>query len=135
MAPMKSPDTVGVFVVDDHVPFIDAARAVVGATPGFELIGFATSASSAQMRLAEDRAMIDLVLMDVELGDGNGVELTQALTSEPAHPVVFLISMIDAEDLGSLPSDCGAAGFISKLDLSPSELEHRWAARTSSHTT
>ncbi len=130
---MSRTDPVGVFVVDDHASFIDAAQEVVRATPGFEVVGFATSAASARMQLFEDRAMIDLVLMDIELGDGNGVELTRTLTSIDARPVVFLVSMIDDEDLGRLLDESGAAAFISKLDLSPTELERRWATRTESH--
>lgn len=123
---MSDSNTIGVFVVDDHPPFLAAAKAVVLATPGFDLVGTATSASEASGRLGTDGGIIDLVLMDIDLGDGSGVDVTAALTKRPGPPVVFLISTMDVADVGSLPEECGASAYIPKLDLSPVELDRRW---------
>lgn len=124
---MSDSKPVGVFAVDDHAPFLAAVQAVVEATPGFELRGSASSATEARGTLMTADASIDLVLMDIELGDGNGVELTEALTAQEHHPVVFLISTMDAVDLQTVGGDCGASAYIHKLDLSPAELQHQWS--------
>lgn len=114
-------------MVDDHAPFLAAVKAVVEATPGFELIGSANSAAEARRILLTADASIDLVLMDIELGDGNGVELTETLTARETHPVIFLISTMDAMDLQTVWSQSGAAAYIHKVDLSPTELERQWS--------
>ena len=126
---MSASDSIGVFVVDDHLPFLAAAEAVVDATPGFDLVGTAASAAEAMGRLDLDDGMIDLVLMDIDLGDGSGADVSAVVTEQHPHPVVFLISTMDAADVGTLPQECGASAFITKLELSPTELRRLWSKR------
>jgi DNA-binding NarL/FixJ family response regulator len=77
-------ERVGVLIVDDQAPFRRAARAVVTATPGFEVIGEAESGEEA-VELAEDLAP-EVVLMDINLPGINGIEATRRITA--AHPNV-----------------------------------------------
>ena len=59
------PGPVPVLIVDDQAPFRRAARAVVTATPGFEVVGEAESGEEA-VELADSLAP-GLVLMDINL--------------------------------------------------------------------
>lgn len=113
---------IGVFVVDDTSWFRSAAKAVIEATHGFEFVGCATSAAEGACALADAGEEPDLVLMDVDLGDGSGIELTARLTDVRPELRVLLVSTLDRDDLPAGAGDCGAIGFLSKIDLSPAML-------------
>jgi CheY-like chemotaxis protein len=117
---------VGVMVVDDHALFRRAARALIDATPGFELVGDAECGAQA-LRSADQRRP-DLVLMDVYMPEMDGFEAARRLTE--AHPdcVVVLVSMQGTEDLPALVASSGAVASVRKQDLKPSLLIRLWAA-------
>jgi two-component system, NarL family, invasion response regulator UvrY len=118
-------ETVAVLAVDDHEAFRIAARAVVAATPGFELVGEAVSGEDAvatSLRLAPD-----LVLLDVNMPDVDGLQTSRRLAGCERPPVVVLVS---AEEDAASEEDvagCGAAAFVDKRELSPRTLRTLWA--------
>lgn len=115
---------VGVMVVDDQASFRRAARALIDATPGFELVGDADCGMEA-LRCA-DQFRPDLVLMDVYMPEMDGFEAARRLTD--AHPecVVVLVSLEDTEDLPALVTSSGAVALVRKQDLKPSLLRQLW---------
>jgi DNA-binding NarL/FixJ family response regulator len=120
--------SVTVLIVDDQAPFRRAARAVVTATPGFEVVGEAESGEQAvQMADALDPG---LVLMDINLPGINGIEATRRITS--AHPgaVVMLLSTYQSGDLPSDAVSCGAAAYVHKEDFGPALVQDVWAKHT-----
>jgi DNA-binding NarL/FixJ family response regulator len=118
--------SVRVLVVDDHDVFRRAARAVVWQSPGFELVGEATSGEESidQTR----RLQPDLVLMDVRLPGIDGVEAARRIARLERHPVVVLISTSRPDELGVHLASSGAAGFIAKEQFGPASLAAAWAA-------
>ena len=125
-----SPDreAVGVLIVDDQAPFRRAAKMVMAATPGFDVIGEAETGERA-VELFEELAP-GLVLMDINLGPGiNGIEATRRITA--AHPgaTVLLLSTYQAADLPSGADTCGAAGYVNKEEFGPSVVLDLWAKR------
>jgi DNA-binding NarL/FixJ family response regulator len=122
--PVDGAERVGVLIVDDQAPFRRAARAVVTATPGFEVIGEAESGEEA-VALADDLAP-EVVLMDINLPGINGIEATRRITA--AHPdvVTLLLSTYREEDLPTGAGDCGAAAYVNKEEFGPGVLlDHR----------
>lgn len=115
---------VRVLIVDDLVPFRQVARAVIDASEGFVAVGEAASGEEA-VRAAE-LLRPDLVLMDVNLPDFDGLEATRRIRSEaPVNaPVVLLLSTWD-HDAGC-GSQCGAAEYIPKSRLDPERLAVSW---------
>ena len=111
-----------VFVVDDTSWFRVAAGAVIAATDGFELGGSASSAAEAERILTDPEMSPDLVLMDVDLGDGSGIELTASLTSLRPELRIVLMSTLGRADLPDDVDTCGAIGFVPKIDLTPAML-------------
>ena len=119
-----------VLIVDDQQPFREAARMVVEATDGFELVGEAeTGEDSVVMAAALDP---DLILMDVNLPGINGLEATRRILGQGSHVVILLLSTYEAAEYGPRAAECGAAAFIPKSEFGPDRLEEAWAAATSS---
>ena len=101
-----------VVIVDDHAEFRAAARAVLEAG-GFEVVGEAADAAEAVAVAARLRPQI--VLLDIQLPDGDGFAVAEALGEGPQ---VVLTSSRDARAYGQRLETAGVRGFIAKRELS-----------------
>ena len=108
-----------VLIVDDHAGFRASARALLEAE-GFEVVGEAEDAESALA--AASRLRPDVVLLDIQLPDVDGVEVSRRIESENGRPDIVLISSRDVSYLAGALSECPACGFIPKSELSGAEL-------------
>jgi len=117
-------DPVPVLIVDDQAPFRRAARAVVTATPGFEVVGEAESGEEA-VELADSLAP-GLVLMDINLPGINGIEATRRITAAHPRAVVMLLSTYQAGDLPADAGSAGAAQYVHKEDFGPNVVRDVW---------
>jgi DNA-binding NarL/FixJ family response regulator len=109
-----------ILIVDDNDVFRSSARAVVQAA-GYDVVGEAEDVAGA---VAQVHALHpDVVLLDIQLPDGDGFALADQLAAEEGAPTVVLISSRERADYGSRVDDAPAAGFINKLDLSGASLE------------
>ena len=117
--------SVRVLIVDDQEPFRMAARMVVEAAEGFEVVGEAdTGESSVEMARELDP---DLVLMDVNLPGVNGLEATRRILEDSAdRTVVLLLSTYEEEEYAPRAAECGAAAYIPKAVFGPDRLEEAW---------
>jgi len=109
-----------VLIVDDHDGFRASARRVLEAD-GYRVIAEAADGSSGVAAAAVSRP--DLALVDVQLPDFDGFEVTRRLRESGEAPDIVLISSRDRADFGSLVEASGARGFVSKADLSAAALE------------
>src|SRR3954469_21610317 len=111
---------VRVLTVDDQPLFRDAARAVIGAMPGFESVAEVPRGEDALALMSRLRP--DLVLVDVSLPGIDGLETSRRLAPLEPAPIVVLISADDDAVLRDTASAHGAAAFLSKQELRPSTL-------------
>ena len=119
--------TVRVLIVDDQEPFRLAARMVVDATDGFDVVGEAET-GEVSVELARELEP-DLVLMDVNLPGINGLDATRQILSERSGSVVvLLLSTYEEEEYAPRAAECGAAAYIPKAVFGPDRLESAWAA-------
>jgi DNA-binding NarL/FixJ family response regulator len=120
--------SVRVLIVDDVAPFRSAARAIIQATPGFEVAG---EAETGEESLDAVKAMKpDLVLMDINLPGIDGVEAGRRLTADAPTTVVVLMSTREEDEVGSIAADGGAAAYLSKARFSSASLTEVWLAAT-----
>jgi DNA-binding NarL/FixJ family response regulator len=121
---------VSVLIVDDQAPFRIAAAAVVGATPGFRVVGQAVSGEAA----VEDAARLhpDVILMDVNMDGINGVEATRRIVHDRPGTVVLLLSTYQSGDVPVEVKRVGAAGYVDKQNFGPDVLKRIWDDRPQS---
>ena len=114
---------VRVLIVDDQEPFRLAARMVVDATDGFEVVGEAETGEASVEMARELRP--DLVLMDVNLPGINGLDATRRILADSDTVVVLLLSTYEEAEYAPRAAECGAA-YIPKAVFGPDQLEAAW---------
>jgi len=122
-----NPGAVGVLIVDDQAPFRRAAKMVMAATPGFDVVGEAESGEEAVELF--DSLKPGLVLMDINLPGINGIEATRRITDAHPDATVLLLSTYQAADLPSGADSCGAAGYVNKEEFGPAVVLDLWAKK------
>ena len=108
-----------VLIVDDHPAFRTIARELLE-DAGYVVVGEADGVTSALLAVTSEGP--DVVLLDVQLPDGSGIDLAERLARLADAPRVILISTRAQEDYGARVRDCGASGFITKSRLSAAAL-------------
>jgi len=131
MTPVASADNadngrVRVLIVDDQAPFRDAAKAVLARIDGFELIGEAASGEEA-VSLAWTLDP-DLVLMDINMGEMDGIEATRRITGDHPDTMVVLVSTYAVDDLPAGARTSGASAYVNKDELSPRLVRGLWSS-------
>src|SRR5688500_606806 len=108
-----------ILLVDDHPVVRHGLRGMLDAEPGLTVVGEASSGAAGVAAALELTPAI--VLMDLRMPDGDGVEATgQILAGLPATRVVVLTT--DETDRDILRAiEAGACGYLLK-DASPAEL-------------
>jgi DNA-binding NarL/FixJ family response regulator len=104
-----------VLIVDDHAGFRASARALLQAE-GFDVVGEAANGAAAVEAVAVLRP--EIVLLDIQLPDLDGLAVAEQLAGTPDAPVVVLISSRDAAAYGPRLQETPARGFIPKSGLS-----------------
>jgi len=110
-------------VVDDQQSFRQVMGQLIGATPGFSLVGEARSGEDA-LAAVEDLKP-DFVLMDVRMPGIGGVQAAHTLARRHPQITVILVSVHGPEEL---PEELVAevAPFVRKKDLRPRMLRELW---------
>ena len=108
-----------VLIVDDSPSFRRAAGLLLTAQ-GCDVVGEAGSAAEGLLLTSALRP--DLVLLDVSLPDGSGIELCAKLTDLTGPPQIIVISSRDGAGFQAAALASGAIGFLAKSRFSAGRL-------------
>jgi DNA-binding NarL/FixJ family response regulator len=112
-----------VLVVDDEPVFRQAARLLLERR-GYPVVAEASCAVTALD--AVERFSPDAVLLDVRLGDDDGVDVCRTLMRARPGLAVVLTSTVEHDPCDDLVASSGARGFISKGRLLDADFGHFW---------
>ncbi|MFF1603699.1 response regulator [Streptomyces mirabilis] len=99
-------------IVDDHPVVRDGLRGMFESAPGFTVLGEAANGVEAVALTASLDP--DVVLMDLRMPGGNGVEAIAELTRRGARAKVLVLTTYDT-DSDTLPAiEAGATGYLLK---------------------
>jgi two-component system, NarL family, invasion response regulator UvrY len=108
-----------IVIADDHAVVRKGLRLILADVDELQVVGEAASADEL-LTLLRTRRPIDAVLLDVSLGDRDGIEMLKHIrTSFPRVPVL-MISMHSEDVFGIRALRAGASGYIEKT--APPEL-------------
>ena len=104
-----------VLIVDDHAPMREAIRACIErAFPGLSIVEAPDRATALK---GVEAHCPSLVLMDMNLPDANGLDLTREILNRWPAAFVAAISVDASADLSARAQAAGAVEFISKDKL------------------
>jgi DNA-binding NarL/FixJ family response regulator len=101
-----------VLVVDDHALFREGVRSLLASVPSTEVVGEAVSGLEAVERAAE--LAPDVVLMDVQMPDMNGLEATRRLVAASPQVGVIIVTMFEDDETLFAALRAGAKGYVLK---------------------
>ena len=101
-----------VFLVDDHPTTREGLRAAIVAQPDLRVVGEAATWKSAR-RLAEE-LQPDVMVLDLNLPDGNGWTLLEELKAAGALPPTLVLSVCDEQIYARRLLRAGATGYLMK---------------------
>jgi DNA-binding NarL/FixJ family response regulator len=100
-------------VVDDHAVVRDGTAALLDRESDIEVVGVADTLDSAA-GLLELRP--DVLVVDIRLGQENGLSLLKGLTSTGGGPAVVILTSFDYPQFVDAALRLGASGYVLKTD-------------------
>ena len=104
--------TARILIVDDHPIVRQGLSQLISQEQGLEVCGEAADASEALRMLAERQP--DLVIVDISLSSGNGIELIKQIKSRDERVRMLVSSMHDESLFAERALRAGAMGYINK---------------------
>jgi DNA-binding NarL/FixJ family response regulator len=126
--PARAQD-VTILMVDDNEVFRDVLRDVIGACPGFRLVGEACSGEEATQAVA--RLAPQLVLMDLTMPGIGGIAAAREIVNQHPDVAIGLISVDDPSLNPQVIALGNAVTCVRKQDLRPRKLRELWEAQHS----
>lgn len=108
-----------VLLVDDHAVVRAGYRRLLEGSAGIEVTGEAADVEAALSLAAVQRP--DVVVLDLSMPSGSGLEVLRRLNSQPDAPRVLMFSMYEDPVYAEQSLKAGAQGYLTKAG-GPSEL-------------
>src|SRR5205085_10268881 len=103
-------DSLRILIADDHPLFRKGMRTLLTATADTEVIGEATTGREV-IELA-DRLQPDVILMDLQMPGGNGIEATRQILHTSPHIRILLVTLFEDHPSGFTAPRGGPRSYI-----------------------
>lgn len=113
--------TVGVLIVDDHRMFSESLARLLADEDGIDVLGVAGTGSDAIAMVS--RLHPNVVLMDYQLPDQDGVTVTMEVKRQDPKVMVVMLSGSTEDRVLLAAIDAGCSGFLTK-DRAAAEVVH-----------
>jgi DNA-binding NarL/FixJ family response regulator len=106
------PDVIRVVLADDHYVVRAGLRAVLGRAPDIDVVGEAKTGRETLTLV--DRLQPDIVIMDLDMEDGDGTWATKEIMSRELPTRVLVLTMHREEEHLTSVLKAGASGYLVK---------------------
>lgn len=110
-----------VMIVEDHPLFSKGLAQLINAQSLYKVVGEATNSADALKLLNEKKPQ--LAIVDLNLGDEDGLDLIKTLRSQDEHIVMLVLSMNDERYYAERALRAGARGYIMKEEAGAKVIE------------
>ena len=107
--------TISVLLVDDNTVFRNVAARFLAMLPGVEVAGTATG--GADGLLMAQTLHPDLVLMDLHMGNENGLQFIPQLRTALPQVGIIALSLLDPQGFSPATLEVGADAFVDKMTM------------------
>ena len=101
-----------VLIVDDHTLFREGLRAIFMTVQDIEVIGEAASGRDAIDQV--QRLQPDVILMDIQMDDINGMEACHQILGQSPEIKIIMLTMLEDHESLLAAMRCGARGYVLK---------------------
>jgi len=105
-------ETLRILVAEDHPLFRKGMISLLSSVPEFEVVGEAATGEEAVARAAQLRP--DVVLMDLQMPEVNGIEATRRILQESPNVRVLVVTLFEDDDSVFLALRARARGYVLK---------------------
>jgi DNA-binding NarL/FixJ family response regulator len=105
-------DTIRVLIADDHELFRDGLKALLLTAPDTEVVGEAATGKEAILLAAECQP--DVILMDLQMPELDGIEATRHIVRTSPHINVLMVTMFEDDPSVFAAMRAGARGYVLK---------------------
>ena len=114
-------ETLRILVAEDHPLFRKGMISLLSSVPEFEVVGEAATGEEAVTRAADLQP--DVVLMDLQMPNVNGIEATRRILLESPNIRILVVTLFEDEDSVFMALRAGARGYVLK-DADEEEMVH-----------
>jgi DNA-binding NarL/FixJ family response regulator len=109
---MPPENAIRVLIADDHPVFLMGLKMALDAIPGVEVVAEVRNGKAA---VEQARKLLpDIVLMDVDMPQMNGIAATRAIVAERPRSAVLILTIVDDLDSVMAAMRAGARGYLLK---------------------
>ncbi len=103
---------ISILIADDHAIVREGLKQILSGLPDFKVSAEASSGYETLQKLEE--LPIDLVILDINLGDQNGLEVLKQIRQKWATLPVLILTMHSEKQYATRMLKAGASGFLNK---------------------
>jgi two-component system response regulator DegU len=109
---MVSNDVISIVLVDDHKLFREGVKRILSFEPTFQVVAEADDGQ--EVKEIVQKYHPDIVLMDINMPEVNGIEATKELIEQNPNVKVIILSIHDDENYVTHALQSGAQGYLLK---------------------